>query len=166
MVEEVRIAVVWTVVGVMVVTKCVLAAWVVSVEEDRDRGVAVEVGAAVSVGVVISVENLVGVLVGGKGTEVVSGVEKLDRGLVFLGEVKAGSVVVAGVDEDTLVDDVKALVVMGVMVVNAGEYSVLVGGAEDLTSVVAGWLEVSVGGFTVVVGSASVLVAGEVVLVA
>lgn len=71
MVEEVRIAVVWTVVGVIVVTKCVLAAWVVSVVEGGDRGVVVEVGAAVSVGVVISVVDLVGVLVEGEGTEVV-----------------------------------------------------------------------------------------------
>ena len=67
---------------------------------------------------------------------------------------------------------VRLLVVMGVEAVDAGEYSVLVGVAEDVTergedtSVVTGWLEVSLGGFTVLVGSASVLVAGDVVLVA
>ena len=80
---------------------------------------------------------------------------------------------VAGEEErGTPVDKVRPLVVMGVEAVDAGEYSVLVGVAEDVTergedtSVVTGWLEVSLGGFTVLVGSASVLVAGEVVLVA
>ena len=80
---------------------------------------------------------------------------------------------VAGEEErGTPVDKVRLLVVMGVEAVDAGEYSVLVGVAEDVTergedtSVVTGWLEVSLGGFTVLVGSASVLVAGEVVLVA
>lgn len=95
---------------------------------------------------------------------------KVDRGLVFLMEVEAGSVGVVGVDEGTLVDDVKVLVVMGVEVVDVGEYSVLVGVTDDVvdggedTSVVTGWLEVSLGGDPVVVCSASVLVAGEVVL--
>ena len=77
---------------------------------------------------------------------------------------------VAGEEErGTPVDKVRLLVVMGVKVVDAGEYSVLVGVAEDVTergedtSVVTGWLEVSLGGFTVLVGSASVLVAGDVV---
>ena len=179
MVEDVRIAVVWTVVGVIVVIKCVLAAWVVSAEEGGDRGVVVEVGAAVSVGVVITVVDLVGVLVGGEETEEVLGVGILYRGLVFLEEVEAASVVVVEVDKSTLVDDVKVLVVTGVEVVDAGEYSVLEGVAEDVTdgredtTVVTGWLEVSLGEVTVVVGSASmvvgrasVLVAGEVVLVA
>lgn len=69
-VEEERIAVVWTVVGVSVVTTCVLAAWVVSVVEGKGRGVVVEVRAAVSVGVVISVVDLVEVLEGGDRTEV------------------------------------------------------------------------------------------------
>ena len=80
---------------------------------------------------------------------------------------------VAGEEErGTPVDKVRLLVVMGVEAVDAGEYSVLVGVAEDVTdgtedtSVVTGWLEVSLGGFTVLVGSASVLVAGDVVLVA
>ena len=80
---------------------------------------------------------------------------------------------VAGEEErGTPVDKVRPLVVMGVEAVDAGEYSVLVGVAEDVTergedtSVVTGWLEVSLGGFTVLVGSASVLVAGDVVLVA
>ena len=68
--EEQRIAVVWTVVGVSVVTTCVLAAWVVSAVEDKGRGVVVEVRAAVSVGVVISVVGLVEVLEGGYGKEV------------------------------------------------------------------------------------------------
>ena len=68
--EEERIAVVWTVVGVSVVTTCVLAAWVVSAVEGKGRGVVVEVGAAVSVGVVISVVGLVEVLEGGYGKEV------------------------------------------------------------------------------------------------
>lgn len=69
-VEEEKIAVVWTVVGVSVVTTCVLAAWVVSVVEGKGRGVVVEVRAAVSVGVVISVVDLVEVLEGGDRTEV------------------------------------------------------------------------------------------------
>lgn len=69
-VEEERIAVVWTVVGVSVVTTCVLAAWVVSVVEGKGRGVVVEVRAAVSVGVVIPVVDLVEVLEGGDRTEV------------------------------------------------------------------------------------------------
>ena len=80
---------------------------------------------------------------------------------------------VAGEEErGTPVDKVRPLVVMGVEAVDAGEYSVLVGVAEDVTErgedtfVVTGWLEVSLGGFTVLVGSASVLVAGDVVLVA
>ena len=80
---------------------------------------------------------------------------------------------VAGEEErGTPVAKVRPLVVMGVEAVDAGEYSVLVGVAEDVTdgtedtSVVTGWLEVSLGGFTVLVGSASVLVAGDVVLVA
>ena len=47
-------------------------------------------------------------------------VVKVDRGLVFLEEVEAGSVVVVGGDEGTLVDDVKVLVVMAVAVVDAG----------------------------------------------
>lgn len=68
--EEQRIAVVWTVVGVSVVTTCVLAAWVVSAVEGKGRGVVVEVRAAVSVGVVISVVGLVEVLEGGYGKEV------------------------------------------------------------------------------------------------
>ena len=68
--EEERIAVVWTVVGVSVVTTCVLAAWVVSVVESQGRGAVVEVGAAVSVGVVISVVGLVEVVVGGDGMEI------------------------------------------------------------------------------------------------
>lgn len=61
-------------------------------------------------------------------------------------------------------------VAMGFEVVGAGEYSVLVGVAEDVTaggedtSVVTGWLEVSLGGVAVVVCRALVLVAGEVVL--
>lgn len=71
MVEEVRIGVVCPVVGVSVVTTCVLAAWVVSVVEGKGRGVVVEVRVAVSVGVVISVVDLVELLVGGEGTEVV-----------------------------------------------------------------------------------------------
>ena len=68
--EEQRIAVVWTVVGVSVVTTCVLAAWVVSAVEGKGRGVVVEVRAAVSVGVVISVVGLVEVLEGGYGQQV------------------------------------------------------------------------------------------------
>ena len=94
-------------------------------------------------------------------------------GLEFGFEEEAGSVLGAGEEErGTPVDKVRLLVVVGVKVVDGGEYSVLVGVAEDVTergedtSVVTGWLEVSVGGFTVVVGSASVLVAGEVVVVA
>ena len=71
MAEEVRIGVVCTVVGMSVVTKCVLAVWVVSVVEGGDGGLVTEVGAAVSVGLVISVVDLVGGLVGGEGTEVV-----------------------------------------------------------------------------------------------
>ena len=84
-----------------------------------------------------------------------------------------GSVCVAGEEErGTPVAKVRLLVVMGVEAVDAGECSVLVGVAEDVTdgredtSVVTGWLDVSLGGFTVLVGSASVLVAGDVVLVA
>ena len=69
-VEEVRIEVVCTVVGVSVVTKCVLAAGVVSAVEGKGRGSVVEVGATVSMGVVVSVVGLVEVLVGGDGTEV------------------------------------------------------------------------------------------------
>lgn len=97
-------------------------------------------------------------------------VVKVDRGLVFLVEADSASLVVVGVDEGTLVDDVKVLVVLGVEVVDVGEYSVLVGLAEDVadgeegTFVVTGWLEVSLGGVTVVECSASVLVAGEVVV--
>lgn len=96
----------------------------------------------------------------------------LDRGLVLLEEVEAGSVVVVGVDEGTLVDDVKVLVVMAVEVVDGGEYSVLVGVAEDVTekgedtSVITDSVEVLLGLVAVVVCSAPVLVAGEVVLVA
>ena len=95
----------------------------------------------------------------------------LDAGLVILVEVEAGSLLVVGVDEGTLVDNVRVLVSMGVEVVDAGEWSVLVGVAEDVTdggedtSVVTGWLEVSLGGVAVVVCSALVPVAGEVVLV-
>ena len=96
----------------------------------------------------------------------------LDAGLMILVEVEAGSVLEVGVDEGTLVDNVRVLVSMGVEVVDAGEWSVLVGVAEDVTdggedtSVVTGWLEVSLGGVAVVVCSALVPVAGEVVLVA
>ena len=85
-------------------------------------------------------------------------------------EVEAGSVLVVGGDEGTLVDDVKVLVVMGVEVVDVGAESVLVGVEDDVTdggvdiTVVTGWLEVSLGGVAVVVCSASVVVAGEVVL--
>ena len=95
----------------------------------------------------------------------------LDAGLMILVEVEAGSVLEVGVDEGTLVDNVRVLVSMGVEVVDAGEWSVLVGVAEDVTdggedtSVVTGWLEVSLGGVAVVVCSALVPVAGEVVLV-
>lgn len=77
MVEEVRIGVVCPVVEMSVVTTCVLAAWVVSVEEGKFPGVVVEVGAAVSVGVVISVMDLVEVLVEGEETEVVERVGSL-----------------------------------------------------------------------------------------
>ena len=96
----------------------------------------------------------------------------LDAGLMILVEVEAGSVLEVGVDEGTLVDNVRVLVSMGVDVVDAGEWSVLVGVTNDVTddgedsSVVTGWLEVSLGGVAVVVCSALVLVAGEVVLVA
>ena len=125
MAEEVRIGLLCTVVGMSVVTRCVVEAWVVSVVEGKDKVVVVEVGPAVSVGVVISVMGLVEILVGGEGTEVVWGVGalvvKVDRGLVFLVDVEAGSVLVEGGDEGTLVDDVKVLVVMGVEVVDAGE---------------------------------------------
>jgi len=76
-VEEVRIGVVFPVVEMSVVTTCVLAAWVVSVEEGKFPGVVVEVGAAVSVGVVISVMDLVEVLVEGEETEVVERVGSL-----------------------------------------------------------------------------------------
>ena len=61
-------------------------------------------------------------------------------------------------------------VAMGFEVVGAGEYSVLVGVAEIVTdggedtSVVTGWLEVSLGGVAVVVCRALVLVSGDVVL--
>ena len=85
-------------------------------------------------------------------------------------EVEAGSVLVVGGDEGTLVDDVKVLVVMGVEVVDVGAESVLVGVEDDVTdggvdiTVVTGWLELSLGGVAVVVCSASVVVAGEVVL--
>ena len=57
---------------------------------------------------------------------------------------------------------------MGVDVVDAGEWSVLVGVTDDVTddgedsSVVTGWLEVSLGGVAVVVCSALVPVAGDV----
>lgn len=40
---------------------------------------------------------------------------------MILVDVEAGSVLVEGGDEGTLVDDVKVLVVMGVEVVDAGE---------------------------------------------
>ena len=97
----------------------------------------------------------------------------LGGGLEFGFDEEAGSVLGAGEEErGTPVDKVRLLVVMGVKVVDAGEYSVLVGVAEDVTergedtSVVTDWLEMSMGGFTVLVGSASVLVAGDVVLVA
>lgn len=52
------------VVGVSVVTKCVLAAGVVSALEGKGRGAVVEVGATVSMGVVVSVVGLVEVLGG------------------------------------------------------------------------------------------------------
>ena len=44
----------------------------------------------------------------------------LDSGLVILVEVEAGSLLVVGVDEGTLVDNVRVLVSMGVEVVDAG----------------------------------------------
>ena len=71
MVEEGRIGVVCAVVGMSVVTRCVVETWVVSVVEGKFTGVVVEVGPAVSMGVVISVVVLVEVLVKGDGTEVV-----------------------------------------------------------------------------------------------
>ncbi|MDE3399632.1 MAG: hypothetical protein PWK00_01070, partial [Coxiella burnetii] len=48
-------------------------------------------------------------------------------------EVEAGSVLVVGGDEGTLVDDVKVLVVLGVEVVDVGAESVLVGVEDDVT---------------------------------
>lgn len=71
MLEEVRIGVVCPVVGMSVVTTCVLAAWLVFVVESNGRVVLIEVGAAVSVGVVISVVVLMEVLARVEGTEVV-----------------------------------------------------------------------------------------------
>ena len=97
-------------------------------------------------------------------------VVKVDRGLVFLEEVEAGSVVVVGGDEGTLVVGIKVLVPIEVAVVDAGEYRLLVEVADDVpdggedTSVVTGWLDLSLGRVTLVVCSASVLVAVEVVL--
>ena len=44
----------------------------------------------------------------------------LDAGLMILVEVEAGSVLEVGVDEGTLVDNVRVLVSMGVEVVDAG----------------------------------------------
>lgn len=44
----------------------------------------------------------------------------LDSGLVILVEVEDGSLLVVGVDEGTLVDNVRVLVSMGVEVVDAG----------------------------------------------
>lgn len=44
----------------------------------------------------------------------------LDSGLVIVVEVEDGSLLVVGVDEGTLVDNVRVLVSMGVEVVDAG----------------------------------------------
>ena len=44
----------------------------------------------------------------------------LDAGLMILVEVEAGSVLEVGVDEGTLMDNVRVLVSMGVEVVDAG----------------------------------------------
>ena len=122
--------------------------------------------------VVVSVVGLVEVLVGGDGTEVVQGVGMLDAGLVIPVEVEAGSVVVVGVDEGTLMDEFKVLVSMEVGLLDVSEYSVLLGLAEDMTArgedtcVITDSVEVSLGGVAVGVCSAVVLVAGEVALVA
>ena len=95
--------------------------------------------------------------------------------LVAVDSVVAGVGVGASVvteEGGAVVDNVKVLVSMGVDVVVAGESGVLVGVTDDVTddredtSVVTGWLEVSLGGVAVVVCSALVLVASEVVLVA
>ena len=95
--------------------------------------------------------------------------------LVAVDSVVAGVGVGASVvteEGGAVVDNVKVLVSMGVDVVVAGESGVLVGVTDDVTddredtSVVTGWLEVSLGGVAVVVCSALVPVAGEVVLVA
>ena len=55
-------------------------------------------------------------------------------GLEFGFDEEAGSVLGAGEEErGTPVDKVRLLVVVGVKVVDGGEYSVLVGVAEDVT---------------------------------
>ena len=168
--------------GVLVVKRGVTVLWLV-VDVDVSVGTVTEFVTTlkvVSALWVVGEDGMLFVVV----SEVLVSASVEVRSLVELSEpvvLVAVDSVVAGVGVDTsvlteeggaVVDNVKVLVSMGVDVVDAGEWSVLMGVTDDVTddgedtSVVTGWLEVSLGGVAVVVCSALVPVAGEVVLVA